>query len=62
MALELAARSSSSAGRCASVGCTISEIRAIGQSVRSEASLLQTSAVWENWSVKLEGTSNNTRS
>src|SRR5215475_13641798 len=44
MALELAARNYSSAGRCASVGCTISEIRSIGQFMRSEALLLQTSA------------------
>ena len=44
MALALAARNSSSAGRCASVGCTTSEMRSIGQSVSSGAWLLQTSA------------------
>ena len=44
IALAFAARNSSSAGRCASVGCTTSEMRSIGQSVRSEALSLQTSA------------------
>jgi hypothetical protein len=44
IALALAARKSSSAGRCASVGCTTSVMRSIGQSVRSAALLLQTSA------------------
>jgi hypothetical protein len=44
MAFWLAARNSSSAGRCASVGCTISEMRSMGQSVSCAASSLQTSA------------------
>jgi hypothetical protein len=44
MALAFAARSSSSAGRCAAVGCTTSEMRSIGQSVSCAASSLQTSA------------------
>jgi hypothetical protein len=44
IALALAARNSSSAGRCAAVGCTISEMRSIGQSVSCAASSLQTSA------------------
>src|SRR5262249_61685894 len=44
IAFWLAARNSSSAGRSASVGCTTSEMRSIGQFVRSEALLLHTSA------------------
>ncbi len=42
MALALAAFKSSSAGRWASVGCTISVMRSIGQSVSSVAWSLQT--------------------